>query len=109
EAQRARSEAIGAAGALCLCLPDLVSEHPDVQGAGRFVLVDVLAVGLIALHGITGRTPEAAPPPQANLNGLGDHITHTLATLSPTHARSSGIVDSFLHSHVTASGPPTQC
>src|SRR5262249_26171973 len=88
QAQRARSAVSRAAGALGLRLTDLVGEHPDVERAGRLVLVHVLAVGLIALYEIPGRAPKTAPPLQADLHGFRDDVTRELAALSPTHAHS---------------------
>jgi len=41
---------------------DLVGEHRGGQGAGRLVFVDVLTVGLIALHEVALRSPKSAGP-----------------------------------------------
>src|SRR3989442_1220511 len=105
----ARKARIGAISGILL----LVGRRPGAERwaarrAGRLVLVHVLTVGLIALHEMAWGPSEAAPPAQADLNRLRDHVTQELATLSPTHARSSKVVDCILHSHVTASGPPIQ-
>jgi len=87
------SAALGAPGAIRLRLADLVGEHPDVERAGGFVLVYVLTIGLVTLHEVAWRAPEAAPAAQTDLNRLRHDITGELTALSSTHALSSDVLD----------------
>src|ERR1700758_3775073 len=52
---------------------DLLREHADVQRAGGFVRVDVLAFGLVALHDMSALGIEAGRSPETDQHTLGYH------------------------------------
>ena len=86
--------ALGLLAWLCLdARRRTAAEHPDVERAGGFVLVYVLTIGLVALHEVAWRAPEAAPAAQTDLNRLRHDITGELTALSSTHALSSDVLD----------------
>jgi hypothetical protein len=64
---------------------DLVGEHPDVERARGLVLVDVLAVGLVALHEVTGRPAEATPPAQPDHHFFRHDITMKRSRSASAH------------------------
>src|SRR5262249_55230428 len=72
---------------------DLVSEHRGGQRAGRLVFVDVLAIGLIALHEVALRSSESARPTQSDLNALGHDTAEILACSASAHVISSARPD----------------
>src|SRR5262249_60742219 len=68
---------------------DLVREHRRGERAGGLVLVDVLAVCLVALHEVALRPPEPAGAPEPDLDGLGHDATPEFARSASAHVISS--------------------
>jgi hypothetical protein len=72
-----------------LPLSDFVREHPQVQGTGRLVLIDILAIELIALYEVAIFTTESEPSPfpQVDLDHLVYHGAFELAFLPYSHVK----------------------
>ena len=64
---------------------DVLGEHADVERARRLVLVDVLAVRLIALHEVALDAAEASRSFQPDQYRLGDHFAEILSRATSTH------------------------
>ena len=64
---------------------NVFGEHADMERARRLVLVDVLAVGLIALHEVALDAAEAAGSFQPDQYRLGDHFAEILSCATSTH------------------------
>jgi hypothetical protein len=64
---------------------DLVGEQAGVQRAGRFVLLNVLTFGLIALDEVPLDATEATRPLEANHHRFGHHGAPELARTTSTH------------------------
>src|SRR6266403_209145 len=87
---------------------DLVGEESRVQRAGRLVFLDVLTLGLVALHEVPLDAAESPRPFETDHHGLRHHGTPELTCTASAHVLGfSFLADSA--SHHTLSSRSRQC
>src|SRR3989441_4983229 len=82
---------------------DLVGEESRVQRTGRFVFLDVLTLGLVALHEVALDATESSRPLEADHHGLGHHGAPELTRTASAHVFGfSFLTDSVSHHALSA-------